>query len=97
MQKRIEEALIKNKAGKHIHLGHPSDVHKSVEEMEEENRINLAITQAVFEYELKNGGLVVENGIYKKTDKCGSLPCYRDSKTMSCCLEVTDAHDENFM
>lgn len=84
---KVESALNKYKAGKHIHFGNYNDHEKSVEERMEENELNGKIMEAVIKYELERGGLVIENGIFKKTDKCGLLPCQRDDATIMCCVE----------
>ena len=74
----IEEALSKHKGGNRIILGDPRPYDKEPEEREANSAHELQIAEAIFKHELEKGGVVIENGIYKKTDKCGELPRFRN-------------------
>ncbi len=86
-QSAVQAALQKYQTGQHIHLGHPDDSLKSPDEREEIGKTETAIFDAILAYELKRGGLVIENNIYKKTSICGPLVQYRNNETLNCCVE----------
>jgi hypothetical protein len=73
----VEEALIHHKAGEKLYLG---DYNKKVIDPEEREKCaknEMEIVNAIIKHEIANGGLIIENGIYKKTDKFFHVPHHR--------------------
>lgn len=74
IQNKIDEALKKNSEGEPIYLSDMEDYKLSPTQKLEKERVNQAIIDAVYNYELSRGGLVIEDGLYRVTEICGSLP-----------------------
>lgn len=80
----IDEALKKYIAGEQLYLGDYSSITRgprNIAVRQKYKRNELRILEAIMDYELNRGGLVVKNGVYQKTEKCGPLPCFRNRKT----------------
>ena len=49
----VEEALQRYQSGQHVHLGHPDDEGRSVDELREIRNLEIAIMDAIIAYEMK--------------------------------------------
>lgn len=84
----VELAVEKYKNGEHVHLGHPNDCQKDPEELEEQRRVERAIIDAIYKYELERGGIRMVNGLFEyDPEVLSKLPQYRNNDNLWCCIE----------
>ena len=88
MNEQVALQLQSYKDGKHVHLGHPNDCQLSPSELEEKRKVERAIIDAVYAYELRRGGIRLVDGLYEfDPEVLARLPRYRDNTNLHCCLE----------